>query len=180
MCVNVYEHTISKYPVPGITLMLFILLSNILGLKILTAISKNKTVLFHTLWTSILDIPQVATSFKTYLVGVSIHQIRQSSSLNDPWKESKQQHLHIKSGPQRDKENYIQDPFNMHIKQRGDSTITAHNFGITIYIANITSIENWLKGYSKPPQMGIEPPTPGFELSFIAALTGNQTVDTAG
>ena len=42
------------------------------------------------------------------------------------------------------------------------------------------SIEDRLKSYSKPPLMGIEPPTTSFEQSFITALTGNRTVDTSG
>ena len=51
--------------------------------------------------------------------------------------------------------------------------VVAHNIDITIYEAEITSIEDRLKGYSKPPLMGTEPPTPSFERSFITALTGD-------
>ena len=48
--------------------------------------------------------------------------------------------------------------------------VVAHNIGFTIYEAKITSIGDRLKGYSKPPLMGIEPSTPSFEQSFITAL----------
>ena len=34
--------------------------------------------------------------------------------------------------------------------------VVAHNIGITIYEAKITSIADWLKGYSKPPLLGID------------------------
>ena len=40
--------------------------------------------------------------------------------------------------------------------------VVAHNIDITIYEAKITSIEDHLKGYSKPSLMGIEPPTSRF------------------
>ena len=49
------------------------------------------------------------------------------------------------------------------------ATVVAHNIGITIYEAKITSIEDRLKGYSKPPLLGIEPLTPSFERSFKAS-----------
>ena len=58
--------------------------------------------------------------------------------------------------------------------------VVAHNIGITIYEAKITSIEDRLKGYSKPPRMGIERPAPSLEWSFLTALTGDQTVNTSG
>ena len=56
----------------------------------------------------------------------------------------------------------------------------AYNIGITVYEANISSIEDWLKGYSKPRLMGIKPPTPSFERSFITTLTGDRTVNNSG
>ena len=34
--------------------------------------------------------------------------------------------------------------------------VVAHNIGITIYEAKITSIEDRLKGYTKPPLLGVK------------------------
>ena len=47
--------------------------------------------------------------------------------------------------------------------------VVAHNIGITIYDAKITSIDGRLKGYSKPPLLGIEPPTLSFKRSLMTA-----------
>ena len=58
--------------------------------------------------------------------------------------------------------------------------VEAHNIGITIYEAKITSIEDRLKGYSKPPLLGIEPPIPPHKRSLMTALAGGQTADTSG
>ena len=55
-----------------------------------------------------------------------------------------------------------------------------HNIGITIYEAKITSIEDRLKDYSKPPLLGIEPAIPLYKRSLITALAGDRTADTSG
>ena len=59
-------------------------------------------------------------------------------------------------------------------------TVVAHNIGIAIYEAKITSIEDRLKGYSKPLLLGIEPPIPPYKQSLMTALAGDQTTDTSG
>ena len=58
--------------------------------------------------------------------------------------------------------------------------VVAHNIGITIYEAKIISIEDRLKGYSKLPLLGIEPPIPPYKRSLMTALAGDRTADTSG
>ena len=58
--------------------------------------------------------------------------------------------------------------------------VVAYNIGITIYEAKITSIEDRLKGYSKPPLLGIKPPIPLYQRSLMTALAGDRTADTSG
>ena len=43
----------------------------------------------------------------------------------------------------------------------------AHNIGITIFEAKVTSIEDRFQGYSQPPMMGLEPPAPQFWAVFL-------------
>ena len=58
--------------------------------------------------------------------------------------------------------------------------VVAHNIGITINEAKITSIEDRLKGYSKPPLLGVEPPIPPYKRSIMNALARDHTADTSG
>ena len=60
------------------------------------------------------------------------------------------------------------------------SRVVAHNIGIAIYEAKITSIEDRLKGYSKPPLLGIEPPIPSYKRSLMTAFARDWTADTSG